>query len=367
VKQYLRSSDRECKGLISWLTRARSAGKRTPNTAVRALLFALCLASPAISQTINTSRMLAGVNYQTGTTYSFQPVDTTYLVSFSNASAIAACLSSPQSACSGITQPYFFSKGSIFSVVNTGAGTVTITCSSCTINGSATLTLATGQGVDIYGDGVNFGAVSGISSGYGPGSSPTFDNVTVTGTCSGCSFGFTTTGLGWFFGGQSWGPIIDGVGGAPGSTNVVNVVQLELTTSFDVSKISTYVITGGGAGYMDCALYNSAGTTKLLDCGTNAFNTHSASQSLQSVTATPTTVGPGVYWYAWGSTDGNGSVILHQPYQYYSVLFNANVARAGTAANHISAGAMPATLGTITPLTYTGSAQPNIPAVMFQN
>lgn len=91
----------------------------------------------------NNARMLSTPNAQTGTTYTFVAADTTRVVTFSNAGAVAVSL--PNGATFG------FGAGTMLSVVNLGAGTVTITCSSCTINGAATLVLSQNQGADIYG------------------------------------------------------------------------------------------------------------------------------------------------------------------------------------------------------------------------
>ena len=91
----------------------------------------------------NNARMLSTPNAQTGTTYTFTAADTTRVVTFSNASPVAVTL--PNGATAG------FGGGTILSVVNLGAGQVTITCSSCTINGAATLVLSQNSGADIYG------------------------------------------------------------------------------------------------------------------------------------------------------------------------------------------------------------------------
>ncbi len=104
---------------------------------------------------VNNARMLSTPNAQSGTTYSFVAADTTRVVTFSNASPVAATL--PNGATLG------FGAGTMLSVVNLGAGQVTITCSSCTINGAATLVLSQNQGADIYGGvgatAVNYAAV----------------------------------------------------------------------------------------------------------------------------------------------------------------------------------------------------------------
>lgn len=124
------------------------------------LLFSL----PLLAQ--NSARMLSGVNVQTGTTYAFVAQDATRLVTFSNAGAVAANLSS------GLTAG--FTAGSLFSVQNLGPGSLTITCVGCFIfsngaSGSATLVLGQGQGADIYSAGQNYAALVGASNGGGGG------------------------------------------------------------------------------------------------------------------------------------------------------------------------------------------------------
>lgn len=117
----------------------------------------------------NYARMLSGVNYQTGTSYSLQPGDVTKPVSFANNSAVAVCLSSTVSLCSGVApvSNQYYGVGSIFTVTNGGAGVVTITCSSCTINGSSNLQLASTQGADIYSDGLNYIAILAFAANSG--------------------------------------------------------------------------------------------------------------------------------------------------------------------------------------------------------
>ena len=123
-----------------------------------ALLF--CLLGAAVGQT-NSARMLSGVNAQTGTTYTFVQADATRLVTFNNANPIAASLPS------GLA--FGFGAGSLFSVKNVGTGTLTITCSGCTITSTgspaSTLVLTIGQGADIYSDGVNYSSQSGNGAG----------------------------------------------------------------------------------------------------------------------------------------------------------------------------------------------------------
>ena len=87
------------------------------------------------------------VNAQVGTTYTVLSTDAAKLVTFSNAASIAVTL--PQATGS-------FAGGFAFAVQNLGAGTVTITPTTSTINAAATLVLTTNQGCTIVSDGTNW-------------------------------------------------------------------------------------------------------------------------------------------------------------------------------------------------------------------
>ncbi len=91
------------------------------------------------------------VNAQTGTSYSIGTTDARALVTFSNGSAIAVTL--PQATTGDVSNfgPHFW-----FTALNLGAGTVTVTPTTSTINGAATLTLLTNQGAIIFSDGTNY-------------------------------------------------------------------------------------------------------------------------------------------------------------------------------------------------------------------
>jgi hypothetical protein len=88
-------------------------------------------------------------NAQTGTSYTFLTGDKGKLVTFSNASPIAAGL--PQAGVAFDEDWYCF-------VTNTGAGALTITPTTSTINGAASLVLYTNQWALISSDGTNYAA-----------------------------------------------------------------------------------------------------------------------------------------------------------------------------------------------------------------
>lgn len=89
-----------------------------------------------------------GVNAQSGTTYTVVSTDATKLVTLTNAAAIAVTL--PVASTSGFTQ------GNVFHFKNNGAGLVTITPTTSTIDGVTTLQLTSLAGVTLWSDGTNY-------------------------------------------------------------------------------------------------------------------------------------------------------------------------------------------------------------------
>lgn len=94
----------------------------------------------------------------TGTSYTVDPMDLGKVKTFSNAAAIAVTL--PQA---GVSMP----NGWFVEIQNTGAGAVTITPTTSTINGAATLVLTTGQSARIVSDGTNYRAMLGATASSG--------------------------------------------------------------------------------------------------------------------------------------------------------------------------------------------------------
>jgi hypothetical protein len=88
------------------------------------------------------------VNAQTGTSYTVQTTDKAKLVTLSNANPGNVTI--PQANSST------FPDGWFTSFFNKGVGSMTLTPVTSTINGKASIVLATGQGVDISSDGTNY-------------------------------------------------------------------------------------------------------------------------------------------------------------------------------------------------------------------
>jgi hypothetical protein len=107
---------------------------------------------------IRTANKEVGVNAQVGTTYTVLGSDLGKLLTFTNAAAVAVTL--PQATASSGA----FAAGWYAEFENRGAGTVTITPTTSTINGGASITLGTNQSVKIISDGTNYFALLGKTS-----------------------------------------------------------------------------------------------------------------------------------------------------------------------------------------------------------
>lgn len=92
--------------------------------------------------------IIHGINAQTGTSYTVLTSDEEKLVTFSNSSAVAVTLA--QANTTG------FTSGTVFYFRNLGNGAVTITPTTSTIDGAATLVLRNGMSVAVFSDGTNY-------------------------------------------------------------------------------------------------------------------------------------------------------------------------------------------------------------------
>lgn len=108
--------------------------------------------------TSGTIRGAVATNAQTGTSYTVVTGDRGKLQTFSNAVAVAVTL--PQATSTFGAGWYTFFK-------NLGAGTVTITPTTSTIGGAASLTLTTGQFAMVVSDGTNYNTVFTAAGGGG--------------------------------------------------------------------------------------------------------------------------------------------------------------------------------------------------------
>lgn len=108
------------------------------------------------------------LNPQVGTSYTINSGDAGKLITLSNASAIGVTL--PQAGTTG------FTTGFSFDIENIGAGTVTLTPTTSTIDGAASITIQTHKGCTVSSDNTNY-QVSACTAVF-PGSAASFSTLT---------------------------------------------------------------------------------------------------------------------------------------------------------------------------------------------
>ena len=186
---------------------------------------------------------------------------------------------------------------------------------------------------------------------------------------------FATSGQGYFLGAQSFAPISDDSGHSAAATSSSNQVfgcQLILDAQYTISKVAAMVITGNGSSQsFTAALYNAAGTTILINAGANAFDTTGSQRYREVTLGSPVVIGPGVFLFAAGANGTTGGAVLgHQMETWFTDMVNGVslgtpvYTNLFTAANSLSAGAMPATLGALTAIQHASAI--NLPAVLFR-
>jgi hypothetical protein len=164
---------------------------------------------------------------------------------------------------------------------------------------------------------------------------------------------FTTAGQGWFAGpglnSSWWGNASTNAAITGTSANVVVVYQFALESTWKLSSCSYKLGTASAATNFNFGIYN-ASKSKLIDCAFDGSIT-----TLQTKTFGPTTLTPGVYYFACSATStsprgpiffSSGTTTLQQ-----MLALNAVNPLLATAANATSSNVMPATLGTLTAIS----------------
>jgi len=344
----------------------------------------------------------AGVNAQTGTTYTFLSGDSGKLVTFTNGSAIAATL--PQATGS-------FTTGWFVFVENRGAGTLTITPTTSTIDGASSIDLVTGKGIMIASDGTNYYTQRGMglpvvadgtatiqvtttggqqqigttsiicttSATCAPTGSQDFSGAASTrpakvgsadpGTCAvGELFYNTTSSLlkrcdpvnTWAAVGSSASQTTGIVGGIMNSQLVVGAGALAPTSgrvycgnytpaiNQTVTKLGLWQTVGLGAGNARFALYDSAGTL-IVQSGapTSSGNLLYASYSSQVLAAGTT------YSLCFATDDASLNASKTFNAQSENSFYNIGATNIFYCANALSGTTMPATCGAKTAINNT--------------
>lgn len=220
------------------------------------------LTSPMLTTPTATNPILNGVNTQTGTSYTAVASDEEKLVTLTNSLAIAVTL--PQATTAG------FGNGTKFSFQNRGLGTATITPTASTIDGAASVSLATGQGIDIYSDGTNYWTQRGISVPAIP-----VSQVDLTAQATNCSTQtFTTPVMNGFYKltldgvvtqaatTSSQTPAIN-LNWTDADSNAVKSLQASTTTTGNVA--GTLIIDAFSSSYSG-EIYAKAGVAITLSC-----------------------------------------------------------------------------------------------------
>jgi hypothetical protein len=150
--------------------------------------------------------------------------------------------------------------------------------------------------------------------------------------------------------------------------NVVTVYLFPLYESFTISKATTEAIGSLGGVTATFGIYSFAGN-KVLDAGQFSCL---LSSGVQTNTFSPVTLSPGFYWHAQASTSTNnptfpGIAVASGGQTPSTISFlTKNTTRAATAANQLSSGTLPATLGTLTPFTPTAANGDGIVCPLYE-
>lgn len=139
--------------------------------------------------------------------------------------------------------------------------------------------------------------------------------------------------------------------GAGSLANGVRVFKFVLPYAITLQRVTFNVSSGNTGGTtLTLGIYDSAGTTKLLDSG--ALTT--ASAGIVTGTFTPVNLAPGAYWFAHSETSATPqfTTIAAAATNWEAIVCGTNPF-IGTAANAAVAGVLPATLGVVTPSNIT--------------
>ena len=173
---------------------------------------------------------------------------------------------------------------------------------------------------------------------------------------------FTTAGLGYFWGGRSFGPLTTNATPLTNVANQVRVCQLILETAFTIRKVTVRVASNtAGASSAVVGIYTNNGNTQLLSA---TFDTSVSGALVQTVTlGSPVVLPAGIYVLAWSDSSTTPNLAFSNQFNALtnlSTVMNASVVRVGTAANAMSGNVLPATLGTITAASF------DIPGFFFE-
>jgi hypothetical protein len=130
------------------------------------------------------------------------------------------------------------------------------------------------------------------------------------------------------------------------AANQVRAAQFVLPVKITITKISIDVTTANPAATIGIAIYDAAGTTRLLQSG--AFD--GSTTGVKTATIGAVTLNPGVYWFAYAHSDATvQETVFIAPGTNNAALLGA---RYGSSANAFASPNMPASLGVVTNLNF---------------
>lgn len=188
---------------------------------------------------------LATQRNNTTTSDTLLSTDSGTVVTESNASAVAVGIA--------VASTTGFTTGNYWTVKNKGTGLVTITPTTSTIDGNATLTVKQNQSVDFYSDGTNYFTLPGRPTNVAPA------DLSGLGTGVATALGVNV--------GSAGAPVVNGGAlGTPSSGTLTSATGLPISTG--VSGLGTGVATAAAAN-----LSAAGGLTSTIASGTSALGT----------------------------------------------------------------------------------------------
>lgn len=278
----------------------------------------------SVSAGVISSTPRSAVRATTTTTEAIANSDQNKLVTFSNAGAVACTIAQAGSGGN------FFSGWAV-SLRNLGAGTVTCTPTTSTVDGAANFTLTTGQGVDLYSDGTNYFTQPGKGGGGTPGGSSgqvqynnagAFGGFTASGdaTINTSTGAVTTTGLhpgyvsGSWYSPVNWGISQPGAGSAFPANSIacrISFIPRLVTINALGAAISTV-----GSTNIQLAIYtNSASNRPGTLIGNTGSMINTALGATSAAMAANKQVGPGgadggkYVWFCVNQNDSTGAMV----------------------------------------------------------
>ncbi len=149
------------------------------------------------------------------------------------------------------------------------------------------------------------------------------------------------------------------------NANELKCYQFVCPYGITISAYAVRIGTGVASTSGNIGLYSADGNTKLVDV--NFSTVTSSAQLTGSFGSTALSAGT-VYWLVCASASTSVSVTAQANVSLggsgLATLINGNSVKSGTAANALSAGVLPATLGTIS--AWSGTPDTGIPYIVFE-